>query len=463
MIGSLKDGLILAGVHVQGGLHANTAAAALAREHGITSLPSIAVWPDAESHHQHPRPPKLFAIPEKTDVAQRQRLLDDLRRAAVPSVPMVTPANYASLCGPRGGGGGFGDADDSEQPRACALLFVPLGSNGFWPADSLTALNAMRAASVQDAPVRFGWVDSTRQEPFSRYLLGGANACSVSPSAAGQAARRSGSAGAEPCEKGPLPTAIVAIHTRRLTKNRVGGTLGARVSLYPSPLSGAASDGDALRAWASDITPALSNEGSGGPWRKLRGSPPPLRAVSAPSLKAHVTVWFWSWGWLLATAVIGGAVAILFFGTEIKAWADKHKKQREAQRRRQQQQQRPQQQQEQRQPESGEEQRRRRRADANEPATPDRPSESPRNGASANRSAESANGARSSASAHASGDSPRASASASVDGVGQLTASTIETVVESGSYVLIFVTNAGIAGACPSRRMPSRAHASYAP
>merc|ERR1712118_378672 len=54
-------------------------------------------------------------------------------------------------------------------------------------------------------------------------------------------------------------------------------------------------------------------------------------------------------------------------------------------------------------------------------------------------------GARASASAHASGDSPHASASASVDSVAGITHATIEALIEEKPYVLICVTNAGVA------------------
>ena len=101
------------------------AAAELARSHGVTSLPSVAVWADAESHHQQPRAPVLFSIAEKTDVASRERLLEDLRRAARPSVAHVGAHNYNELCGPLGAASaaarGF-DVTLPHRPTPASLL-----------------------------------------------------------------------------------------------------------------------------------------------------------------------------------------------------------------------------------------------------------------------------------------------------------------------------------------------------
>ena len=177
---SLKATLILTAVHVDGGLNAASAAAALARAQGIASLPSIALWPDAESHQFSPRSPLIFSIAEKTDLTSREILIDSLRNAATPSVPALTAANYHELCGPAATSSGFDDSDGTaEMARFCALLFVPLPSDGTWPAEAISALAELRAAASRGSSthVRFGWVDAVRQEPFAHHVLAGAGAC----------------------------------------------------------------------------------------------------------------------------------------------------------------------------------------------------------------------------------------------------------------------------------------------
>ena len=104
---ALKERLQLTTIHVDGGLHAATAAAKLARKHGVTRLPAVAVGPTPSFPYSRLRRPDLF-IDERPDAAARLRLLDKLRQTSVPSVPLLRAANYFDLCGPSRSGGGAG-------------------------------------------------------------------------------------------------------------------------------------------------------------------------------------------------------------------------------------------------------------------------------------------------------------------------------------------------------------------
>ena len=505
----LKDVLTLSAVHVPGGLHASGGAAELARANGLTALPSVAVWPDAEAtaaaaagQPPQPQQPLIFSIAERTDVQSRERLLTDLRRASLPSVPQLTASNYNELCGPStgDGGGGIEESYDRVGTRWCALLFVQRASStadgGAWPREAVNALKAMREAGGGGGgggggSVRFAWVDATRQEPLSRYVLGGSGACAASTAPA-ESFKGSSKLGKHfSCDDAgkSLPTALVGVQTRKMpvphssrqrgNQPKATGTLQMRATLFSTvPLSSNGRLDEAIRTWVMDTQPpswemaALPNA----QWRKIRGSPPPLRGEAAPGIAAVLTVWFWSWGWLLVTLIVGGAIAMIFFGDEIKKYVERARKENDAQQKAQQQRQAQQQQQQrQREAQAQRQQQQQRRPDSRaqdydedededddeeeseeeepSPRTPHssssgggggggggyRPTESPRNGTSSNHSGGGGGTPRTpNGSGSASGSTP------SSDGLSMCTADTIDQLVDSGSYVLICVTNAGV-------------------
>ena len=89
--------------------------------------------------------------------------------------------------------------------------------------------------------------------------------------------------------------------------------------------------------------------GAAGEPRKWRDAPrdvPPLRAETAPGALAHITVWFFSWGWALLLGLGGVLAAAAFYGPQLKEeWAKQRRQQQRRQQREQQEAQRQQQQQ----------------------------------------------------------------------------------------------------------------------
>jgi hypothetical protein len=465
MTSVLRDTLSLTTIHVEGGLHANTQAAELARAHGVTSLPAVAVWADTEEPYERLKPPQLFSISERPDAAARLRLLDELRQAALPAVPMLRAANYFNTCGPTRAGAGF---DDDEPPPFCVLLFVDAShaAGGHWPVEAVAALRTLReAVPVAGTGARFAWVDAKRHEAFSRHILGGAGACASSGGAPGQPQRRQPAGATTPvCTDERMPTALVAVQSRPLStpagrrNQRAPGALAMRVSDYAAsgkqPLGVA--DAVGVSAWVASLSASLAESNAGrmepaGGWRKLKDATPPLGADAAPGALARLTVWFWSWGWAVVAFFVAVTVASVVYGDEIKAWADKQRKaaekQQQQQQQRQQQQQQPQQEQRQQEPRQepaagssssagdGTPRRRPPRPPESDTDADDSPRASAANGSGRASHSQTPNGTG----AH------QASPSASAAGIDKLNSATLDGVLERASYTLIFVFNAGVA------------------
>ena len=99
--------------------------------------------------------PTVFSIAEKSSVTDREQLLENLRAASVPTVPLLRASNYHARCGPS-------TATDDED-KFCVLLFVPIGMDGGWPKEAIHALQALRATARTGSSVQFSWVDALRQ------------------------------------------------------------------------------------------------------------------------------------------------------------------------------------------------------------------------------------------------------------------------------------------------------------
>ena len=188
-----------------------------------------------------------------------------------------------------------------------------------------------------------------------------------------------------------------------------------RVRRYERELGGGSArlSADELREWIRQLGGGLSQPSE---WRRMRDAPPPLRAESPPSTSAQLTVWFWSWGWVVVAAAVGAAGGCYLFADDIsKWWQQKGRAPRQGHARGS----------SQSSAQSGARQAegtpRRSSASAEEP-------ESPRARPEPTRSPGSSNGA-----------------SGSADGVPVLSAASFDTVLERGQYVVICVTNAGIA------------------
>ena len=440
LITSLEDVLSLTSVHVDGGLQTERVGAQLARRHGIATLPAVAVWPDAELEYTQLPPPIIFSIAEKPDSSAREQLLLALRSAAVPTVPLLTAANYHSRCGPVTG-------HETDDAKFCVLLFVPLSADGAWPPAATHALGALRVAARQliHSSVQLSWVDARRQEPYARHVLGGAGACDEPPQPAAVRAEkhRAPSKGvhANPCELEIIPLSMVAVQATCAGNGKRAAvrSLALKVHKFPSEaeqqqqqeaaLAAGTLQATDVKAWVDTVASSLGQPAKLGAWKRLREPAPPLRAAQPPGLTARLYVWFFSWGWIIVTLLIGGGGAIAFTAPQLRKRADDGQKGQRDQAR--QQQQRRQQQQQQ-------------HATDKDFDTETEPDPSPEHNSASEGS--SYGGGSASASAHASGpDMNAASASASVDGVAVLSAHTLSSVLESSSYVLVFVTNAGVA------------------
>ena len=293
---------------------------------GVSELPSVLVWPDSESAvgaDGSLAAPQVFAVGSNPDAATREALLARLAAAASPRVPQLSPRTYHATCGPHGGGW-------DEATRFCVLLFLPLDAKveqQGWTAAAVSALTALRevATTAEGAHVRFGWVDSSRQEPFARHVVGGAGGCQAAPGGAGTGRGLSGPQ--PPCAAGEYfgPT-IVALHGRE------GGGIGAaaglrslRVARLPSA-SGKLRPSE-LRSWLREVSDAAGASSS--VWRRIKTAAPPLRGEAAPTLGVRLSAWFFSWGWVLCTALVGIVIAALYH-PGFQKWLADQKKQAEA-------------------------------------------------------------------------------------------------------------------------------------
>ncbi len=136
MASALRERLTLSAMHVAGGIDAASEAAALVRSLGLTELPAIALWRDAEEP-MGTAPPTLLRVGANPDAAARAAVIDELRRAAAPSVPLLTPANYHQACAP---------LVWDDDARFCVILVVPIRQAGAaWPPPAVAALRTLRA------------------------------------------------------------------------------------------------------------------------------------------------------------------------------------------------------------------------------------------------------------------------------------------------------------------------------
>ena len=234
--------------------------------------------------------------------------------SAASSAPLLTAANYHPTCGP--------SAWD-ESMRFCVLLMVGRPEGTPWSAEQKRLLNLFREVHADNPrfSVRFAWVDAARQQPFADALLGRKKSATDEP-------RRVYS------EVVALRAHDGAIHglkgLRRLRHARLGPSEMASLS----------------RATLMEWLLVLQEEPR--KWRDAPRDVPPLRAETAPGALAHITVWFFSWGWALLLGLGGVLAAAAFYGPQLKEeWAKQRRQQQRRQQREQQEAQRQQQQQQQ--------------------------------------------------------------------------------------------------------------------
>ena len=378
----LRGKMAIATMHVDGGLAGTSAAANVARSAGVTELPAIAVWANTDEAPAATagRKPAVHYMTQG-DGEQRRELLERIEASAASSAPLLTAANYHPTCGP--------SAWD-ESMRFCVLLMVGRPEGTPWSAEQKRLLNLFREVHADNPrfSVRFAWVDAARQQPFADALLGRKKSATDEP-------RRVYS------EVVALRAHDGAIHglkgLRRLRHARLGPSETASLS----------------RATLMEWLLVLQEEPR--KWRDAPRDVPPLRAETAPGALAHITVWFFSWGWALLLGLGGVLAAAAFYGPQLKEeWAKQRRQQQRRQQREQQEAQRQQQQQQQQQAPPA--------ADDGAP----RPSRT------------------SSTEGPPQPERRRSSTASSALPCEKLTAANIEATFEGSGYTLVFVMNAGV-------------------
>jgi len=197
-----------------------------------------------------------------------------------------------------------------------------------------------------------------------------------------------------------------------------------------------------LRAWVDELTSTAMVVGGAGDWQRLREPAPPLRADEPPSVRAHILVWFFSWGWIVATILVGGGGAAVFYAPQIQQWYDKQRRQA----RQQQQQQRQQQEQQQQRDQTNQTQQQQPQQQPHaSQRTPPQDAEGDESDAGPSPASRTPSSGSASTRRYAESSPGSASAAASAEGLSALSADTLSAVLGRGSYTLIFVTNAGVA------------------
>ena len=356
---SLEGALSVASVYVAGGLTgANTDVTRFLRQHKISELPAIALWPEGAET------PSVIPVGTNSDGPQRAELLARIGAALTPSVPLLSAANYHSTCA----------APSWDENRLCVLLLVRLGKQ--FPDEAIAAIEALReiraSSSTDLSAVRFAWVDADRQDAFVRHVLGSNQAEEETLLIALRVAPRDHRMGLHRLEVARSPRGVAELVARRT----------------------------ALEEWLRNVHV----------WNTVRGTPPPLRMQREPSPGAKIRVWFFhSGGWLLMLLLGGGGGALAYFWGDVLKWVKKQQAQAQQETRRQAPPKgRPQQQEQQ-----GQKQQQQRRQ-------PEEPSQR-----------------------------------ASPEGLGvrALTPSSVSSIVEGSPYVLIYVTNAGVADLSSMRKL----------
>ncbi len=289
-VASSLRGLSLGSLHVAGGLGAEGDGPRLADELGVTTLPSIVIWADAESSDGQSEFERgaytIVEVGTSTDQAEREALLTRIEAAIVPTVPMLGPHNYHATCGQA-------PAPDGEAPTHCLLLIA----SPTWTDECETVLRLLRHVAARLRPtVHAAWVDAVRQRPYAEHLLGPITAENAS----------------DVCE---------VVGVRAAPTNGLHAPIRARYGLVGG---GRRATADELLAWAE----GLSNTRGRTPWTRVHTKPPALRAALPPTAAAVLLYRFvHRGGWIILALLIGAGGAGYVYGKPAlerakKAWAE---------------------------------------------------------------------------------------------------------------------------------------------
>ena len=272
-------------LHVEGGIDAANAAAAFAREVGVTQLPSLVLWPDGIDTVG----PIVMKVGSSSEAEQRVRLLESLHKHAIQSVPSLTAANYHGKCSP--------PVTDPRAQKLCVILIVP--ANSIWSETVSHAYSVMRALALPKElnGVEFAWVDSDRHKNFAQALR----------------SRGASFAGSPPSIDEPL---LVALKPARANTGLRSVNV-AHMAVNLRQLSK-----EQLRAWVGDIT--TRNSRAWGAARQL----PPLAGNYPPSILSRWSSWILRGGWLFIGALVAVAILLFVYGESIIKWAKTERRRR---------------------------------------------------------------------------------------------------------------------------------------